>query len=73
MPKGALLHVHLTTLASLDFIVEKLTYLPNLYACLDNEELRFMFFINPDDKCNWISMEELRANDLLDDTGIKYA
>lgn len=71
MPKGAVLHVHLSSLTSLDFIVEKLTYLPNLYACLDNNKLRFYFLQNPHGECNWILMNDLRANNVLNDTKIK--
>lgn len=63
MPKGAALHVHDTALASSAWVVEELTYWPNLYMCYDMyNQLFFRFFETPDTSCDWNLVSDVRAS-----------
>nr|CAD7454028.1 unnamed protein product [Timema tahoe] len=64
MPKGASLHGHTFSLASTDFLINNLTYLPQLYLCVDNTGLLNFKFSEkvPDDNCEWVLLEMLRAS-----------
>nr|CAD7197873.1 unnamed protein product [Timema douglasi] len=64
MPKGASLHGHTFSLASTNFLINNLTYLPQLYICVDTAGvLNFKFSEKvPDDNCDWVLLEMLRAS-----------
>lgn len=62
MPKGALLHVHDTGVLGPDYVLE-LTYLPDLYVCFEEDDIRFLFSENlPNTTCGtqWQDMKEAR-------------
>ncbi|XP_069683236.1 adenosine deaminase 2-like [Periplaneta americana] len=62
-PKGAALHNHDQALVSTDFLVYNLTYMPNLYTCKTSRGMwLFHFFQEPDRKCGWKLVSELRNN-----------
>ncbi|KAG0727107.1 Adenosine deaminase 2 [Chionoecetes opilio] len=63
MPKGAALHVHETALTSASWVVQEITYWPNLYMCYDAaDHLLFKFFEVPDTSCTWELVSEVRDN-----------
>nr|CAD7263119.1 unnamed protein product [Timema shepardi] len=61
---GASLHGHTFSLASTNFLIKNLTYLPQLYVCVDTAGvLNFKFSEKvPDDNCDWVLLEMLRAS-----------
>nr|CAD7398219.1 unnamed protein product [Timema cristinae] len=61
---GASLHGHTFSLASTNFLINNLTYLPQLYMCVDTTGvLNFKFSEKvPDDNCDWVLLEMLRAS-----------
>ncbi|XP_063605942.1 adenosine deaminase 2-like, partial [Penaeus indicus] len=62
MPKGAALHLHSSSMASVSWVVEELTYWPNLYMCYtDDGKLRTVFTEAPDSSCSWQLVSEVRA------------
>ncbi|XP_037798810.1 adenosine deaminase 2-like isoform X2 [Penaeus monodon] len=68
MPKGVALHLHDTTLASVAWVVEELTYWENLYMCYTSEgQLLTKFMANPDASCTWQLVSEVRATYPSDD------
>ncbi|XP_047472163.1 LOW QUALITY PROTEIN: adenosine deaminase 2-like [Penaeus chinensis] len=68
MPKGVALHLHDTTLASVAWVVEELTYWENLYMCYTSEgQLLTKFMANPDASCDWQLVSEVRATYPSDD------
>nr|XP_027227968.1 adenosine deaminase 2-like [Penaeus vannamei] len=62
MPKGAALHLHSSSMASVSWVVEELTYWSNLYMCYtDDGKLRMKFTEAPDSSCAWQLVSEVRA------------
>ncbi|XP_005107463.1 adenosine deaminase AGSA-like [Aplysia californica] len=64
MPKGAALHLHDLSSASLDWLVQNVTYRDHLYFCVDNTTFMiFKFFRNPphNPDCPWKSVQKARA------------
>ncbi|XP_037796782.1 adenosine deaminase 2-like [Penaeus monodon] len=62
MPKGAALHLHSSSMASVSWVVDELTYWPNLYMCYtDDGKLRMTFTEAPDSSCAWQLVSEVRA------------
>ncbi|CAG2068151.1 unnamed protein product, partial [Timema podura] len=55
---------HTFSLASTNFLINNLTYLPQLYLCVDNTGLLNFKFSEkvPDDNCDWVLLEMLRAS-----------
>ncbi|KAK8401600.1 hypothetical protein O3P69_001022 [Scylla paramamosain] len=63
MPKGAGLHLHYTAMASPLWVVQEITYWPNLYMCYDTDDhLFFRFFGEPDTSCAWELVSDVRSN-----------
>ncbi|XP_042215816.1 adenosine deaminase 2-like isoform X1 [Homarus americanus] len=63
MPKGAALHLHDTAMASSSWVVEEISYWPNLYMCYTkDDQLLTMFFETPDTTCDWQLMSEVRES-----------
>lgn len=63
MPKGAVLHVHESSLGSLDYKLNNVTYRENLYVCDQNDNLQLKFFDNPDETCDWQLLSEIRQDE----------
>ncbi|KAF5290660.1 hypothetical protein FQR65_LT01950 [Abscondita terminalis] len=63
MPKGGLLHAHGTSLLSFNAIY-KLTYEPNLHACVVNNRVLLKFLEKPvtDKICKWKLLKDLRKS-----------
>jgi len=61
MPKGGVLHIHESGIASLDYRFN-LTYRKNLYMCDENSTLQLKFFNTPDDNCDWQLLSDVRQN-----------
>ncbi|XP_063587816.1 adenosine deaminase 2-like [Penaeus indicus] len=62
MPKGAALHLHDVLLTSVKWVVQEISYWPDLYMCQDSEGHLFMKFMEtPDSSCAWQLVSELRA------------
>lgn len=63
MPKGAGLHLHDTALASAIWVVEEITYWPDLYMCYTpQDQLLMKFFSKPDTSCSWKLVSDVRAS-----------
>nr|XP_045590757.1 adenosine deaminase 2-like [Procambarus clarkii] len=63
MPKGAGLHLHDTALASASWVVQEITYWPNLYMCyVPDDQLLMKFFAEPDQSCEWQLVSDVRAS-----------
>jgi adenosine deaminase CECR1 len=65
MPKGGAIHVHVTAITDLDFLVGNVTYRDNLFMCLVDNKINFRFAAaKPDDTadCVWSSVSESRQN-----------
>ena len=65
LPKGAALHTHDLSIASVAWVVSDLTYLPGLYLCEDSG-IRFAWLSGPTDddegSCdNWVALVDRRA------------
>ncbi|XP_008216020.3 adenosine deaminase 2-like [Nasonia vitripennis] len=60
MPKGAVFHAHLASLVSLDFIINNVTYIPNLHICYNGTKMRFRFLETPSSDCDWQLLKDLR-------------
>ncbi|KAL8599790.1 hypothetical protein ACOMHN_052303 [Nucella lapillus] len=63
MPKGALLHVHKTTMVSLDWVVGNLTYRPHLYMCKPDTGMfgQFCWADHTPENCQWDLVANYRA------------
>uniref|UniRef100_A0A3P8ZGR2 adenosine deaminase n=1 Tax=Esox lucius TaxID=8010 RepID=A0A3P8ZGR2_ESOLU len=67
MPKGAALHIHSSSLVSVDWLVKNITYRPNCYICFTwGRSLRFLFSSRhpfPSWDCPyWRLLKTLRGN-----------
>lgn len=62
LPKGGLLHAHDVGTVSQEYILEKVTYRPDLYVCELNNQLQLRFFKTPDEFCNWKLLSDIRSN-----------
>lgn len=63
MPKGAVLHIHDTSLLGPDYLMN-ITYKPNLYICCDNWQLRFASSLEGLPKtcaCKWELVADIRS------------
>lgn len=65
IPKGASLHTHLTAAVSVDFIVQNITYMENIYGCFLNGifKLRFLQSADENDNCEWKELKKYREED----------
>lgn len=70
-PKGGDLHSHSSAIVSAEFILQKMTYEPHLYICLDKKPIEFRFFKTPDKTCNWKLLSDYRKHDHNIDARIK--
>ncbi|XP_042879327.1 adenosine deaminase 2-like [Penaeus japonicus] len=62
MPKGAALHMHSSSMVSMSWVIEEITYWPNLYMCYTNNgKLKMKFTEAPDTSCAWQLVSEVRA------------
>lgn len=64
MPKGGALHVHDCSIASIDWLVQNVTYRDNCYMCYDsNKDISFNFFSKPPQNpdCPWKLVSAYRA------------
>ncbi|CAG5129368.1 unnamed protein product [Candidula unifasciata] len=64
MPKGAALHLHDTSVTSLDWLIKNATYRDNIYMCVAADGLiNFQAFLNPPNNsdCVWRSVRDERA------------
>jgi len=62
MPKGAVLHVHESSIGSPDYKLNNVSYRENLYICDQNDNLQLKFFDNPDGTCDWQLLSEIRQD-----------
>ncbi|XP_043465516.1 adenosine deaminase 2-like [Leptopilina heterotoma] len=62
LPKGGLLHAHDVGTVSQEYILEKVTYLPNLYVCDSKGKLQLQFFDTPDEFCDWKLLSDVRKD-----------
>lgn len=63
MPKGGALHVHDTSLCSLDYVLYNVTYRDNLYGCVTHSGIKLKFSSikpNEDNLC-WVSVKNMRS------------
>lgn len=60
MPKGAILHAHDLGVLLPKYVLENITYRPNLYACEKNDQLKLKFFKTPTVDCKWELLSKLR-------------
>lgn len=62
IPKGASLHTHSSAGASVDFIIQNITYRDHLYGGYINDVFKLKFMTNPDQdqRCNWTEVKQLR-------------
>lgn len=62
LPKGASLHTHSSAAASVEFIIQNITYRDHLYGGYINEIFRLKFMTSPDQdqRCNWTEIKQLR-------------
>lgn len=63
LPKGASLHTHLLAGVSVDYIIENITYLPNIYGCYLNNVFKMKFFQNVEANSDWKPLSMYRQND----------
>jgi len=64
MPKGTILHLHDSSMTSLDFVIKNLTYWKDLYVCDSIDTVAFSFSTKlPTTECagNWQEISEARA------------
>lgn len=66
MPKGAALHLHDLAMVNVDWLVQNVTYRPDLYMCFtDSQFVRFIFssqWPQQQPQCSpWVLLEKLRA------------
>lgn len=62
LPKGGLLHAHDVGTVSQEYIMEKVTYQPNLYVCDVDGKLHLKFFDTPDEFCDWKLLSDVRKD-----------
>uniref|UniRef100_A0A8C6T829 adenosine deaminase n=1 Tax=Neogobius melanostomus TaxID=47308 RepID=A0A8C6T829_9GOBI len=77
MPKGAALHIHSTSMVSVEWLVKNVTYRPHCYICFTwDNSVRFLFSDRQPfprwDCFYWQLLETLRAR-LGDPTGFDYS
>ncbi|XP_051167914.1 adenosine deaminase 2-like isoform X2 [Leptopilina boulardi] len=60
LPKGGLLHAHDVGTVSQKYVLENVTYLPNLYICDISGKLQLQFFNIPDNSCEWKLLSDVR-------------
>lgn len=62
IPKGASLHTHSSAGASVDFMIQNITYRDHLYGGYINDvfKLKFMTNADQDQRCNWTEIKKLR-------------
>lgn len=60
MPKGGALHIHDTGISSIDYVMNNISYREHLYACIQGEDIKFVFADPPvQDEC-YRSLKVLR-------------
>ncbi|XP_014211272.1 adenosine deaminase 2 [Copidosoma floridanum] len=60
MPKGSILHAHDTAIVSMYYVLNNITYRPDLYVCDIDRDPKLQFFDKPDHTCNWTLLGDLR-------------
>ena len=78
IPKGGVLHAHISAIASRDFVLNNLTRRPHLYVCLKPREgLQLRFFTRllarRSRDCNWKLLRKVRKVDKTIDEKIARA
>ena len=77
MPKGGVLHAHISAINSRDFILGNITHRPNLYVCRKQDmlELRFLNKTRASSKrgCSWELLKTARERDKSIDKEIEKA
>ncbi|XP_076679595.1 adenosine deaminase 2 [Andrena cerasifolii] len=62
MPKGAALHAHDTSLVSEEYVYHNVTFRDDLYVCDNHGVLQLRFFREPDEKCKWELLKDVRQD-----------
>jgi adenosine deaminase CECR1 len=77
MPKGGVLHAHISAITSRDFILGNITRRPNLYVCRKQESLELHFLdetaARNRSECDWQLLEDARRADVTIDEEIAQA